>query len=120
MRVEQGAEQIATPVARPFAAHALHVHARAFQQQVNFVGELFGIAESRFSAQLRDMLPLTPLVALDDFAPRVVFFRNLHRGIGQRAAAIFRVGHASAKMIQPGFQLGARLTGMGPRHFVPD
>lgn len=68
-------------------ADALNVHARAFQQQENLVGELCGIAKSRLAAQINDMVAQMRLVCLDDGMRGVFFLGQLDGDAAGRGAA---------------------------------
>jgi hypothetical protein len=76
------------PVTKSLRAHALRRHARAFEQQEQFVRHHFRLRERDRSARLNQALALRDLERFDHAARRMVLIGQFDSGIRQRAAAL--------------------------------
>ena len=75
-------------VAQSVSSHALRGHARAFQQQKQFVRQHFGLSQFGSGAQVDDPLTLRGFERLDYAPRRVILVRKLDRGVRERAASL--------------------------------
>lgn len=119
-RVQECTEHFAHPRSRSAGSDALHVHASAFEQKKNFVGEPLRIAISGLPAERGNVLALMGLVGLDDRPCRMAFLGNLDCGIGQRTAAVSAIRHVAPDALHPSVQLCQRVAWMGSRKLGPD
>ena len=74
-------------------SQALRRHASAFQHEKQLVRKRLRPSNSGSSTQVNQPPTLSRLEFLDHAPRRMILFRQLHRGIGQRAAPFIAVGH---------------------------
>src|SRR6267378_6169817 len=78
------------PRARPFAADALQGDMRAFDEEKELVGKLLWRGVAGGAHQLDQPFALPALVCLDHAARRMARLGELHRSVGEGAAAADR------------------------------
>jgi hypothetical protein len=90
------------PVTKSLRAHALRRDARTFEQQEQFARQHVRLGERSRGAQLNEPLALSSLERLNHSPRRMVLFRQLDGGIGQRAATLVPAGHVGGHVLEPG------------------
>jgi hypothetical protein len=119
VRCNDGFRHAHEPGTKAVCSDALRADARALKEKVQFVREHFRFAQSGGSGQLDELHSLRRLVFLDDATGRVAFFRELDRGIGERAAALVGAGDVIRHFPEPATELRKLIAGMKLPEPVP-
>ena len=119
MLANQCLEHPSEPRGKPFSPDTLSRNAGTLAYQEDLVSETLRIRQLSIAAQAEQLFAGCSFILAYDTPSRVILFRQLDCGIGERTAALGFILLEIANVMQPGHELTLRVADMGSGNRLP-